>query len=168
MPADLAAGLEVDQVEGLAELDVVLGLEVEGAGRADLAELAALVLGQADRGVGVGQVGDAPEPLAAARPRAAGAAPPPRPTSALSRLPSSISAARFAGSFSLPVAWATSFCRRRTSSTAWSSPLRSPSSATTRSTSSSDVGRHVPVAAVLLDRLGVGDDVFQIEHANNL
>ena len=46
--ADLAAGLEVDQVEGLAELDVVLGREVERAGRADLAELAAVVLGLAD------------------------------------------------------------------------------------------------------------------------
>ena len=33
--ADLAAGLEIDQVEVLAELDVVLRLEVERAGRAD-------------------------------------------------------------------------------------------------------------------------------------
>ena len=62
-PADLAAGLEVDQVEVLAQLDVVLGLEVEDAGRADLADLAALVLGQADGGVGMGQVGDSPQPL---------------------------------------------------------------------------------------------------------
>ena len=49
-PADLAAGLEVDEVEVLPQGDVVLGLEVEGAGRADLAELAALVLRQPDRG----------------------------------------------------------------------------------------------------------------------
>ena len=78
-PADLAAGLEVDQVEVLAELDVVLGLEVERAGRADLAELSAVVLGQADRGVGVGQVGDSLRAAGSARPRAGGAAPPPRP-----------------------------------------------------------------------------------------
>ena len=62
-PADLAARLEVDQVEVLAQRDVVLGLEVEGAGRADLADLAALVLGLADGGVRVGQVGDALQPL---------------------------------------------------------------------------------------------------------
>ena len=61
---DLAAGLEVDQVEGLAELDVVLDREVERAGRADLAELAAIVLGAADGRVGMGQVGDPPQPLA--------------------------------------------------------------------------------------------------------
>ena len=62
-PADLAAGLEIDQVEVLAQLDVVLGLEVEHAGRADLAELAAVVLGQADRGVGVREVGDSLQAL---------------------------------------------------------------------------------------------------------
>ena len=47
---DLAAGLEVDQVEGLAELDMVLDREVESPRRADLAELAAVVLGDARRG----------------------------------------------------------------------------------------------------------------------
>jgi len=31
-----------------------------------------------------------------------------------------------------------------------------------------DVGRHVPVAAVLLDCLGVGQKVFQVEHGNGL
>ena len=60
---DLAAGLEVDQVERLADLDVVLRLEVERPGGADLAELHAQVLGRADGGVGVGQVGDPAEPL---------------------------------------------------------------------------------------------------------
>ena len=38
---DLAAALEIDQVEHLADLDVVFGGEVEGAGRAHLAQLAA-------------------------------------------------------------------------------------------------------------------------------
>ncbi len=64
VPRDLAAGLEVDQVERLADLDVILGREVERARRADLAELAAVVLGRADGGVGVGQVGDAAEAAA--------------------------------------------------------------------------------------------------------
>jgi hypothetical protein len=32
---DLSAGLEVDQVEALADLDVILRLEVEGLGRTD-------------------------------------------------------------------------------------------------------------------------------------
>ena len=61
---DLAAGLEVDQVEGLAQLDVVLDREIERAGGADLAELAAVVLGLPDRRVGMGQVGNPPQPLA--------------------------------------------------------------------------------------------------------
>ena len=117
-PADLAGGLEVDQVELLAELDVVLGLEVERAGRADLADLAAVVLGQADGRVGMRQVGDSPaaaESISASRRRSRSSS---SATSDLSRLPSSIKADRFSGSRSLPVAWATSFCRRRISSTA--------------------------------------------------
>ena len=61
MPRDLAAGLEVDQVEVLADLDVVLRLEVERPRRADLAELDAAVLGRGDGGVGVGEVGEAAE-----------------------------------------------------------------------------------------------------------
>ena len=138
-PADLAGGLEIDQVEVLAQLDVVLGLEVELAGRADFADLAAVVLGQADRGVGMRQVGDSPQPLGHL------GLEPAEPLffvgdRRLERLPSSIKADRFCGSRSLPVAWATSFWRRRISSTAWSKPRRSPSSATARSTSSSTSG----------------------------
>ena len=163
----LAAGLEVDQVEGLAELDVVLDREVEGARGADLAELAAVVLGQADRGVGVGQVGDPPEPLAdlvVHHPELLFLVAPPSP---LSRLPSSISSARRAGSFSLPVAWAISFCRRRTSSTRRGAALPLPFEGDDPVDVLEHVGRHIPVAAVLLDRLGVGDDVFEIEHESS-
>ena len=61
---DLAPGLEVDQVERLADLDVVLRLEVEIPRGADLAEFDAQVFGRADRGVGVGEVGNPAEPLA--------------------------------------------------------------------------------------------------------
>ena len=137
VPGDLAAGLEVDQVERLAELDVVLGREVEGAGRADLAELAAVVLGRARPGRRDGSGWGPRRAAASSSSSSRRSCSSWSPTSALSRLPSAISSARLAGSFSLPVAWATSFCRRRTSSTAWSSPFRSPSSATTRSRSSS-------------------------------
>src|SRR5207247_5572442 len=58
---DFAAGLEVDEVQRLADLDVVFRLEVERAGRADTADLATLVLGRADRGIGVGEVGRSEE-----------------------------------------------------------------------------------------------------------
>src|SRR5262249_51531779 len=60
---NLATRLEVEQVERLAELDVVHRLEVEGARRADAADLAALVLGRADGSVRMGEVGDTRECL---------------------------------------------------------------------------------------------------------
>ena len=63
IPRDLAAGLEVDQIQGPADLDVVLGREVEGLRHSHPAQLLALFLGLADRGVRVGQVGDPPELL---------------------------------------------------------------------------------------------------------
>ena len=60
--ADLAGGLEIDQVEILAQLDVVFGLEVERARSAGFADLAAVFLGAAQRCVGMRQVGDSPQP----------------------------------------------------------------------------------------------------------
>ena len=63
MPADLAAGFEVDQVEGFAELDMVLDRELESPRRSNPAELAAVVLGDPDGGVGMGQVGNSPQAL---------------------------------------------------------------------------------------------------------
>ena len=48
---DLAAGLEVDQVEGFAELDMVLDRKIESAWSAYLAELAAVVFGHPNRSV---------------------------------------------------------------------------------------------------------------------
>ena len=59
MPSDLPSRFEVDQVEGLADDDVIACREVEDARLADLTELSALVFGQADRGVGMRQIGDA-------------------------------------------------------------------------------------------------------------
>ena len=64
----------------------------------------------------------------------------PSAASAFSRFPSATSSIRFAASFSLPVAWATSFCRRRVSSTFWSRPLRRDSTSTIRSTSATTSG----------------------------
>ena len=53
---DFATAFEIDEVERLANLDVVFRLEVENARGADFAEFEALVFGVADRGVGVGEV----------------------------------------------------------------------------------------------------------------
>ena len=64
MPADLAPGLEVDQVQRLAKLDVVFDWKIERAGSADLAQLAAVVLGESDGCIGMCQVGNAAKPLA--------------------------------------------------------------------------------------------------------
>ena len=63
MPLTLPPVSKSIRSQRLAQLDVVLDREVERAGGADLAELSAIVLGLADGRVGVGQVGDPPQPL---------------------------------------------------------------------------------------------------------
>ena len=164
VPGDLAAGLEVDQVERLAELDVVLGREVEGAGRADLAELAAVVLGLADRGVGMGQVGDAPQPLAdlvlqQPEPLLLVADLGLEPLALVDQRGPLLGVLLLAGGLGDLVLAAADLL----------DGLEQPLPLALERDDPVDVlehvGRDVPVPAVLLDRLGVGDDVFEIEHA---
>ena len=58
MPATLPPVSKSIRSRALPSSTWSLGLKSKVAGRADLAELAAVVLGLADRGVGMGQVGN--------------------------------------------------------------------------------------------------------------
>src|SRR5262249_17076156 len=61
---DLAAGFEVNQIQGLAQLDVILDREVECAWAPHSAKLPAVALGSPDGCIRMSQVRDPPQALA--------------------------------------------------------------------------------------------------------
>ena len=147
---------------------MVLRLEVERARRADLEVLTACcVLGLADGGVGVGEVGDAAELLLEPRfellersSRLADLAL--EPLSLVDELRALRRVLLLAG------ACATSFCRRRISSTCWSRALRRASSATIASTSATISAETLRLRQFFLTASGLVEDVFQVEHDGDL
>ena len=113
----LGAGLEVDEVVALAELEMVERLEVEARRFAGAAQLARVVLAAVGH-VGVDEVRDARRRRCAARASAAASSASRAATSSLRRRPSAVCASRSAASIFF---WADFWCslrRRFTSSSA--------------------------------------------------
>ena len=63
IPRDLGSRLEVDQVEGFAKLNMILGREIKDSGSADLADLLAFIFRQANGCIGVSQVRNTAQPV---------------------------------------------------------------------------------------------------------
>ncbi len=145
---------------------MVFGLEVECARRADALELAAIFLSQPDGCVGVGEVGDVLEPLVDLGLES------PQPFFFVGHVgfePFALVderraffgvalAARGLGNLILPAA-------------NLFDSLEQPATLAFQSDHAVDVvehvGRYVAVAAILLDRFGVRDDVFEVEHVGS-
>ena len=160
---DLAAGLEVDQVEGLAQLDVILDRKVERAGGADLAELAAIVLRPSDRRVGMGQVRNPPQPLADLvlhhpEPLFLVADLGLEPLAFLDQCGTMVGVFLAAGGLGHLVLPAANLLDGREQPLPLALQRDDPIDVLEH------VVRDVPVAAILPHRLGVGDDEFEIEH----
>ena len=166
-PADLAGRLEIDQIQALAQLDVVFDLEIEHAWRADLAQLVARILGQTDRRIRMGHIGDPPQRL-----RHLGL--------------ETAQLIFFLGHRGLqalalvdergPLFWIAlaARCLRHLVLTAAGDFDFTEYRATLELERDhtidveQNIGRRVAITAILLHDLGIGDDEFQIEHENTL
>ena len=146
---------------------MVLDREVERPRRADLAELAAVVLGPADRGVGMGQVGDSPQPL----PDLVVHHPEPlflvadlglEPLALVDQRGPPLGIFLLAGGLGHLVLAAADLLDGREQPLALALERDDPIDVLQH------VVRDVPVAAVLPHRFGVGDDVFEVEHGSAL